>query len=103
MSVHHQYLLQRRYPRCQESHPTTPHTRYCSLPGVSSNHTTYTLLPSTEICALREFPVVSLILSGSVKVSPPSVLLAKKISKISSLSGEASCHTTYTLLPSDEI
>ena len=67
---------------------------------MSSCHTTYTLLPSDEICGLSEDPVVSLIFSGSLNVSPPLVLLAKKISL---LSGVSSNHTTYTLLPSDEI
>ena len=71
------------------------------MPGVSSSHTTYTLFPSTEICGSVELPVFSLRFSGgALNVRPPSVLLAKKISK---LPGVSSCHTTYRLFPSTEI
>ena len=41
-----------------------------------------------------EFPGLSLMFSGSLNVSPPSVLLAKKISRTP---GVASSHTVQTL------
>jgi hypothetical protein len=67
---------------------------------VLSCHTTYTLSPSDEICGLNDTPVLSLMFSGgSLNVRPPSILLAKKTSKL--LSGVVlSVHTTYTLSPS---
>ena len=54
------------------------------------------------ICGPSENPVFSLILSGSLNVKPPLLLLAKKISLLPGVSA-LSDHTTYTLFPSEEI
>ena len=66
------------------------------LPGVSSSHVTYTLLPDVAICGSKEEPVLLLMFIVGPKLVPLLLLAAKKISKSP---GVASSHATYTLLP----
>ena len=63
------------------------------FPGVLSCHTTWTLLPDVAIATFLERPGLLLrFFMGSIKLTPPSVLLLYKISPLLS-------HTTCTLLP----
>jgi hypothetical protein len=62
-------------------------------PFESSLHTTNILFPSIAICGINENPLFSLIFSGVLNVSPPSVLLEKKISEVTELSLSSS-HAT---------
>jgi hypothetical protein len=71
-----------------------------SFPGVSSIHTTYTLLPDTAIAGLDKNALVWLKLIVLPNVAPPSVLLLYNISKFPD---DLSAHTTYTLFPDTAI
>src|SRR2546427_117451 len=70
------------------------------VPGLLSDHTTYTLLPSAAIFGNTDVPGLLLRLTGLPKLDPLSVLRANNMSKFPGL---LSNHTAYALVPTAAI